>query len=137
MMAIMIMALVAGVVAFQLKGMMDRHRFECNTKKIKERMERAQLLALMYNTDIQITFAKDKDVWVLMTHSDEQALQYLNKTRVKLNGITSISLKKTPLKSSVVIDVLSNGRIEPLDELEIKAEGKIRCLDFRTPIQIT
>ena len=136
-MALMIMAVVAGVVCFQLKGLIEGRRFECSAKKIKEQVERAQLLALSYNTDMQITLAKDKGVWTLMTHSDEAALLYLNKARVKLDGIDAISLNGASLKSKIVLDILSNGKIEPLGTLRIEAKKKERYLDFRVPIQLS
>ena len=136
MMAIMIMAVVAGSAIFQLKSMIEGHRFECSAKKLKERVERAQLLALSYNTDMQITITKEKGGWTLIIHSDEAALWHLNKTRVRLSGIETISLNGT-LKSKMVLDIFSNGRIEPLGSMKIEAKEKVRYLDFRTPIQIS
>ncbi len=136
-MCIMIMAVIAGAIGFELKGMIGVHRFRHDTCKIKEQLEKAQLLALIYNTDMRVTLAKDKDTWVLMTHSDELALQHLNKARIKLEGISALSLEGSRGKGSkIVLDILSNGRIEPLAALKMEGKNRVRYLDFQNPIQI-
>jgi hypothetical protein len=60
MMAMMIMTIIAGVVGFELKAMMGIHRFRHDTWRVKEHLERAQLLALIYNADLEVTIAKKK-----------------------------------------------------------------------------
>lgn len=137
MMAIMIMAIIAGVVGFELKAMMGVHRFRHDTCRVKEQLERAQLLALVYNADLEVTIAKKKNMWVLTTHSDELALQSLNKVRTQLEGIHSISLAREPKhKLPIVLHILSNGKIEPLGALKMEAKDRVRYVDFQMPIQI-
>ena len=134
-MAIMILALVAGVFGFELKSLMAVHRFQHNTKRVKEHIERAQLLALIYSADMQVIIKKEKGKWVLSTHSDEAVLQHLNKKQVSLEGIDTISWRGSK-KQPTIIDIFSSGRLDPLAVLEIKTGDRVSYIDCQVPIQI-
>lgn len=138
MIVIMMLALVAGAVSFDLKNMMGVRHFRQSSKRIKEHITRAQLLALIYDADFQVTIKKEKGSWILLTHNDEACLQNLNKQVIKLDGIETMAWIKGPKSSAdLIIDVLSNGRVEPMKTLIIKGQEETEYLDFRVPFQIT
>ncbi len=136
MIVIMMLALVAGVVSFELKNVLGVRHFRHSAKRIKEYITRAQLLALIYDADFQVTLKKEQGQWVLTTQNDEGALQSLNRQRIKLEGIETISWAEGP-KPALIIDIFSNGRLEPLNALIIKSKNATEYLDFRVPLQIS
>lgn len=134
MICLMVIAMVAGVMGIQVSRSLEASRFQNSVKLVKQEIEKLQMLALTFGSDMQLEVKREKGQFVLITRTDEAALKKLNGSKIVLKGVTEISWddhdKVKPL------DILANGRIVPKGVLGIRQGESRYYLDLRSPLQI-
>lgn len=118
----------------QIKDSLEISRFHNSAKRIKQEIEKLQMLALTFGSDMQLTIKKEGDKFVAITRTDEAVLKQLNGSKMNLEGVFKV--KWDGQEKVKPLDILSNGRIFPEGVLSIEREEKKYYLDFRLPIQI-
>lgn len=132
MICLMILASIAGALSFPIKESLSQARFENSCKKVKQELEKLQILALTYGSDMHVRFVEEKGKKFMISLIDEAALTRLNGLKIPLDHVLKLSWEENHNKETLSkvkqldFDILSNGRTNP--PLLLKFEGKHRTL---------
>ena len=139
---IALLALLSGILVWNMKKMLDTHAFHQSIDQILTEMNKAQLLALSYNTDLEVRLFKEEGSYQFQITSDGPVKLLKTSKVIKLKKVVECLFNKKMIEN-IRLHVYSNGRIEPLGLLtfyheteETNEEREGVALDFRTPLLI-
>ncbi|MBX7067111.1 MAG: type II secretion system GspH family protein [Parachlamydiales bacterium] len=123
MVALVLIAIASTAVSIQLRGAIEKKKFNSNLDRLKSRMFVAQKLAIATQADWTGVLKKEKDGWTFLVQTDEtNGKQFsplrLDKMELYLNG------KK--INSQLVFDFFSSGHTSPEGILSFK-QGSQHC----------
>jgi prepilin-type N-terminal cleavage/methylation domain-containing protein len=132
--ALSVLLLAAGVIGWNVKGAMDRHRFLASVDQFAIQLRELQVLALSYQSDMEVEFSRKGEMISYRRKSDEP-LTILDRGRVSLDGVSEV-LFNGKKKDTFKLNVLSTGRIEPSGILHFKQKEENLWVDFSTPLLV-
>lgn len=135
-----LLGLISGLLAWQIKDMIDVHRFQKHVDLLLTDMRKAQTLALTYQTDLDISIFK-KDQRFFYTITTDEPIKNLASAKEKiLSGVSNLMFNDLDMEK-LQLHVYASGRIEPLGVVGFLPKKKSEeveglWMDLRTPIQI-
>ncbi|HSX04308.1 MAG TPA: type II secretion system protein [Rhabdochlamydiaceae bacterium] len=137
---LVLLGLISAVLAWQIKDMIDVHRFQKHIDLLLTDMRKVQTLALTYQTDFDIKIFKKNDHFFYTIATDEPIKNMPVKKPKALEGVINLTFNNHEL-NNLDFRVYSNGRIEPLGVIgflpkQTSEEMEGLWVDLRTPIQI-
>jgi prepilin-type N-terminal cleavage/methylation domain-containing protein len=135
---IVILTIVAGALSFPLKGMLDRHRFLHDVKRVAKEIREVQSLALNYQSDMGIELYKENDHFYCIGFTDEP-IQPSPFKALHLEGLSDLIFNGAKISehNPVQLKVFSSGRIEPKGKLFFTKEGEDSfTIELDTVIQL-
>ena len=136
MVCLAIVAMVASVIGWQIKGSLDAARFKGSVYVVKQEIEKLQMLALTFSSDMQLEIRKEGDKYVMVSTTDEAVLKKLNGKKTVLEGVAKVTWNKRLNVKPLYLNILSNGRIPQRGVLGLHQEDRGYFLDMGAPIQI-
>jgi hypothetical protein len=136
----MLLGLISAVLAWQIKDMIDVHRFQKQIDHLLTDMRKTQTFALTYQTDFDLRIFKQDDQFFYTISTDEPIKNLPLKKPKALPGVVNLTFNNDDL-NTLDFRVYSSGRIEPLGVVgflpkQTTEELEGLWLDLRTPIQI-
>lgn len=137
---LILLGLISALLTWQIKDMIDVHRFQKHIDIFLTDMRKAQTLALTYQTDLAISVYKTEDKFVYLITTDEP-IKNLPPAKAKvLQGVSNLMFNDLEM-DKLQLHVYSSGRIEPLGVVGFfpkKRSEDVEGLwvDLRTPIQV-
>lgn len=143
---LLLLGLISALLTWQIKDMVSVHRFQKHIDLLLTDMRNAQTVALTYQTDLAIDIFKKKGQFFYKISTDEPIKNTPFRKEKKLEGVSDFMFNDQVM-DKFHLQVLSNGRIEPLGIMgflpkEKKSEEDQSesfeglWVDLRTPIQI-
>ncbi len=137
---LVLLGLISAVLAWQIKDMIDVHRFQKQIDLLLTDMRKVQTLALTYQTDFDIRIFKKNERFFYTVSTDEPIKNLPTKKPRALAGVLNLTFNNCEL-NNLDFHVYSNGRIEPLGVVgflpkQTSEEMEGLWVDLRTPIQI-
>lgn len=135
--AVAILGIVASLVGFQLKKMVDDYHFRKHIDLFSTELKKCQLLALSRHLDLTFTIKKNEDgQWGYIWTCDEPTFLRQKDRFIVLTGVEELKVDRAPAQK-ISLSVFHTGRIEPQARLELgRANGRGASCDLRTPLQI-
>lgn len=139
--AVSILGMLAGVVGFHFKKMVDLHRFRKHVGLFIGDLQKLQIVSLSRRADFEIYIFKEDDKWAYVATCDEPINLYGKGRKIFLDGVSEIQIdKKPPKKLPIKLSVFPSGRIEPLEIISFIPKGldaeETILLDLKTPLQL-
>lgn len=132
--ALLIMSLVGSITAYQVKKMIDVHRFESEVTKLFIRLQEAQVLSAVYQTDLALDISLSGGKLHYRISTDEPfSSNVLNSNPVPLPYTSMIKFKDAK-STKLHFDIFSGGRVEPRGALafyQSDETGKTLWLDLQ------
>lgn len=136
MVCLAIIAMLASVIGWQVKGSLDAVRFKSSAYIVKQEIEKLQMLALTFGSDMQLEIRKEEDQYVMVSTTDEAVLKKLNGKKTILEGVTKITWNQRLNVKPLYLSILSNGHIPQRGVLGLHQEDRGYFLDLGLPLQI-
>jgi len=136
MVCLAIVAMIASVIGWQIKSSLDTSRFKSSASIVKQEIEKLQMLALTFGSDMQLEIRKEGDKYVMVSITDEAALKKLKGKKIVLEGVTKVTWNKQSNVKPLYLSILSNGRIVQNGVLGLHQEDRAYFLDMGAPLQI-
>ncbi len=122
MIALVIISIVGALTAFQVKKMIDAHRFESEVADLFIALQEAQVLSAAYQTDLALDIFLQEGKPAYRFSTDEPLSRgTLNQDPVVLAHTASLKFKNAKA-SNLHFDIYSGGRIEPRGSLAFYQE---------------
>lgn len=132
---IAILSLAAVGIGWQMKGMLDIHRFEKSVAIFFTDLRKAQLVALSDRVDIDLTLSKTDKGYEYQFRSDDPLLCFTSKAAV-LTGIQEIRSEKKKIES-LHLHLYPSGRIGPEEKITFLQTGERGVIvDLSTPLYV-
>jgi|GEM_PF-2576142 hypothetical protein len=132
---IIILGCLAGVLGWQAKDMVDLYQFRGYGKKLKEEFEKLQILALTYQSDMELELKKEKGVWKLSSKTEERALKKNFNRSHTLSLVEEVVWNKKKTLREVFV-IFSTGQIDRKGVLEFRRKGESFYIDLSMPLPI-
>jgi hypothetical protein len=130
-----ILSLAAVGIGWQMKGMLEIHKFEKSVGIFFTDLRKAQLVALSDRVDIDLTLAKTDKGYEYKFKSDDPLLCFISKGKV-LTGIQEIRNEKKRIES-LHLHLYPTGRIGPEEKITfLQAQERGVILDLSTPLYV-
>lgn len=117
---IVIVLMLIGVMAvfgtWSLSDLLAKHRRQAEMDELQNFIQELQIEALALQSDLELTFIKEKDKLHVRSKTAEKILR--DRT-VVLKGVRRFKFKDQP-KTKFTLQIFSTGRIEPQGLFEIK-----------------
>ena len=130
-----LLSLTAGFIIWKVKGALQEVRFSNSFENLMVELQKAQFLALSYQSDLQLEFSHRNGRWFYSTSSDEPSLRKETKKDVELEPLTSLKFNDEK-REKLLLKIYSSGRIEPLGVLKLRGPASTRRVDLRSPLLI-
>ncbi len=130
MVVLVIMSLIGSLVAVQTAKLIRMHRFEKEIADLFIAMQEAQVLAVTYQTDINLNFKKQGGHFQYRLSSDEPfAKPLFNQESVTFSPGTTLAFnkKKSP---GCTFEIYSDGTIEPKGILSFSSSQVATQIDI-------
>lgn len=136
MICVAILGMVATVMGWQIKNMVQAHHFHKNIDHLVTDLRKAQIIALSKRCDLELLLRKEGKEYSYSLHVDEPIKGFSKKT-MKLTGVKKIQIEKKPMKNQILIHIYSSGRIAPAKEIQFfQDKEKALILDLSKPLVI-
>ncbi len=131
MIALMILSVIGAVTAFQMKKMLDNHRFESEVSDLFIGLQEAQVLSATYQTDLALDiFLKEGKLTYQITSDEPFPPRVLSAKTASLAHTKWIKFGDKKV-SQLHFDIYSGGRVEPRGSLAFcQAEEGAKALWF-------
>lgn len=130
-----ILSIVAGVMGWQIKKMIDRSRAERSVANFATQLRTLQLVAMSYQSDVRIDLFFDPQGKLFYKQiADDPRLRFIPETLKQINGIETLQ-KGGKEEKRITLYLFSSGRIEPQELLAFKGDATL-WIDLRQPIQV-
>jgi type II secretory pathway pseudopilin PulG len=133
---IVIVLMLIGVMAVfgtsSLSDLLAQHRRQAEVDELQNFIQELQIEALALQSDLELSFIKDKDKLHVSSKTAEKILR--NRTIV-LKGIRELKFQDR-IKPDVTLQIFSTGRIEPQGLFEIEREKGSVFIDVRQPLLV-
>jgi hypothetical protein len=117
---------------WSLSDLLAQHRRLAEVDELQNFIHELQIEALALQSDLELTFSKDKDKLQVSSKTVEKILR--NRT-VILKGVRELKFRDQP-KPNVTLQIFSTGRIEPQGLFEIQREKGTVFIDVRQPLLV-
>lgn len=133
---IVIVLMLIGVMAVfgtsSLSDLLAQHRRQAEVDELQNFIQELQIEALALQSDLELSFIKDKDKLQVRSKTAEKILR--DRT-VVLKGVRELKFRDR-ITPSVTLQIFSTGRIEPQGLFEIeRAKGTV-FIDVRQPLLV-
>lgn len=132
---LLILGIAAGVVFWQIKGLMDRHKLYSTAHRVVSQLRELQSLAMSYQRDMELEIIQKKEGLAFIQRSDEP-IKSLQRKEIALKDGCDFTFNKAS-SEKLKFTIYSTGRIEPLGMLEIKRKESSLFIDLSRPLLIT
>jgi type II secretory pathway pseudopilin PulG len=133
---IVIVIVLIGIMAvfgtWSLTDLLAQHRRQAEVDELQNFIQELQIEALALQSDLEITFTKDKDKLEVRSKTAEKIL---HKRTVVLKGVRAFKFRDL-VKPSHTLQIFSTGRIEPQGLFEIEREKGSVFIDVRQPLLV-
>jgi hypothetical protein len=135
MICIVILGMVGGVLAWQAKDLVADFRFRGYARELKDELEKLQILAMTYRSDMKLELRKEEKRWKVISKTEEAALKKEVNCERSLPYLEEITWngKEEPV---LVFDIFSTGRIEKKGVLKLVRGDAGMYVDLSMPLQI-
>jgi prepilin-type N-terminal cleavage/methylation domain-containing protein len=134
MIALVIISIIGALTAFQVKKMIDAHRFEAEVSDLFIALQEAQVLSAAYQTDLALDIFMEKGKPLYRFSTDEPLPPLKLKQSPVLLSHTAFFKFKDAKTPSLHFDIYSGGRIEPRGSLaffQTLDDGKVLWFDMQ------
>ncbi len=128
---IAILSLVASLLAFPIKGMVQEHRFYQKVKEVRLLISQVHALALTYQSDMELCIYKEKGCLYCEGRTDEPLKIF---KPLKLEGIARIHFNSQEIKESFRIYMSASGHVDPTGIFTFYQDKISAKLDMRRPL---
>ena len=132
---VIVMALIGMMAVFgtwSLTDLLAQHRRQAEIDELHNFIQELQIEALALQSDLEITFTKDKDKLHVSSKTSEKILR--NRT-VVLKGVKELKFQDRT-KPLYTFQIFSSGRIAPAGLIEIEKEKGSLWIDVRQPLLV-
>jgi Tfp pilus assembly protein FimT len=132
---VIVLALIGMMAVFgtwSLTDLLAQHRRQAEVDELHNFIQELQIEALALNSDLELTFRKDKDKLLVCSKTAEKILR--NRT-VVLKGLREIKFQDRSIPKKTY-QIFSTGRIHPSDMIEIVRDQGSLWIDMRQPLLI-
>ena len=113
MIALVILSFIGALTAFQVKKMIDTHRFESEVSNLFIALQEAQVLSATYQTDIALDiYLKGKTFTYRFTSDEPFTTHQFNSKEFSIPHTAKLMFKDAKT-NQLHFDIYSGGRIEP------------------------
>lgn len=137
-----LLGVISSLLIWNLKGMLIEQEFRKSVERILLELNKAQMLALTYNTDLQLHIFKEDGKFLLEMRSDCPMKLIKSSKKILLKRVVDCWIKERRVEN-IQLQVYSNGRIEPAviltfyrQDLEQNEHRRGINLDFSMPLAI-
>lgn len=139
---ISILAITASVLTFNIAGIFRDQRFRADVEKVVDKLQMAQNVMLILNSDVTVSIAKnDQDQYVMKLKAEKPLPLHLDKIaekKVVLDGINEITFNDE--KDSIVLEFKALKHVVPTGILTMKVdeelESSVTLFGYSHPIVI-
>lgn len=130
--AISILAMLGGLLAFKAKDLLDTYGFRQDVSKLEGRLELARSFALSYRADVEVVFSATSEHILCELLSDEPALKnhpiFCKPLACKkIHKIKFLGEKKA-FQDKQKLLFSGSGWVFPLSDLEISSHKKVKLI---------
>ncbi len=132
---VIVLALIGMMAVFgtwSLNDLLAKHRRQTEIDELQNFIQELQIEALALQSDLELTFAKDKDKLQVSSKTAEKILR--NRT-VVLKGVKELKFQDRT-KPIFTLQIFSTGRIAPAELIEIQKEKGSLWIDMRQPLLV-
>ena len=132
---VIVMALIGISAVFgtwSLSDLLAQHRRQAEVNELQNLIQELQIEALALQSDLELSFIKDKDQLRVSSKTAEKILR--NRT-VVLKGVRGLKFKDR-IQPHVTLQIFSTGRIEPRGLFEITRDLGSVFIDVRQPLLV-
>lgn len=132
---VIVLALIGIMAVFgtwSLTDLLAQHRRQAEVDELHNFIQELQIEALALNSDLQLTFRKDKSRLLVSSKTAEKILR--NRT-VVLKGLREIKFQDQSMPEKAY-EIFSTGRIHPPEMIEIVRDQGSLWIDMRQPILV-
>lgn len=137
-----ILGLVGAILGIQVKDAIDQHTFRNSVARLKLELQKMQMLAVSYQTDISISMEKKPQGICLNAFTEEPAIAQEVNSSITFSGISEMTLERRKKIALHPMTIFSSGRIEAPHIIGLHQKENIHdekhtiWLDLRQPILI-
>ena len=132
---VIVIALIGIMAVFgtwSLTDLLSQHRRQAEVDELQNFIQELQIEALALQSDLEITFTKDKDKLQVCSKTAEKILQ---SRTVVLKGVRAFKFRDL-VKPTLTLQIFSTGRFEPQGLFEIEREKGSVFIDVRQPLLV-
>lgn len=132
---VIVLALIGMMAVFgtwSLSDLLAQHRRQAEVDELHNLIQELQIEALALQSDLELTFRKDKDKLIVRSKTAEKILR--DRT-VVLKGVRELKFQERT-KPTFALQIFSTGRINPVGLIEIEREKGSFWIDVRQPLLV-
>ena len=132
---VIVLALIGMMAVFgtwSLTDLLTQHRRQAEVDELHNFIQELQIEALALQSDLELTFRKDKDKLHVSSKTAEKILR--NRT-VVLKGVRELKFQDRT-NPAFILQIFSSGRIDPAGLIEIEREKGSLWIDVRQPLLV-
>jgi hypothetical protein len=124
--------MMAVVGTWSLTDLLAQHRRQAEVDELKNFIQELQIEALALQSDLEISFVKDKEKLQVRSKTAEKILR---DHTIVLKGLRKFKFKDQP-REKITFQIFSTGRIDPPGIIEIERDKGSLWIDMSQPLLV-